>query len=294
MNIRKGTDYTALFYSLNEIVNRELSQMDLYCEIGRVISVRQEKGTAVAAAEYLQAAFPDMSGFSPRNVRRMRDFYRTYENSPNLMSHALNVGWTQNIVIMESCESDAERAWYLQSVMQFQWSKSELTAQIAANAYGDMFLDESSSTCYTDTETEVLEESHGKDFIRLPRQYLPQPHGGVYYEESGEKSWTCKPIRDFICSHQHGGNRESGLPSHPKNAGRAWDLLQRTLSSTAHQCRLRLLRSAHWYGLCKHTEYAPHLRWRFSRQSTPAVGVYRPSRRCGRPMVHPRLQCDLA
>ncbi|MBT9651416.1 DUF1016 family protein, partial [Oscillibacter sp. MCC667] len=35
---------------------------------------------AIAAAEFLQTNFPDRTGFSPRNVRQMRDFYRTYEN----------------------------------------------------------------------------------------------------------------------------------------------------------------------------------------------------------------------
>ena len=33
---------------------------------------------AIAAAEFLQTNFPDRTGFSPRNVRRMRDFYKTY------------------------------------------------------------------------------------------------------------------------------------------------------------------------------------------------------------------------
>ena len=32
----------------------QLPQMELYCEIGRVVSGRSEKGAAVAAAEYLQ------------------------------------------------------------------------------------------------------------------------------------------------------------------------------------------------------------------------------------------------
>ena len=50
--------------------------MELYREIGRLVSGRTEKGAAVAASEYLQATYPAADGFSPRNVRRMRDFYR--------------------------------------------------------------------------------------------------------------------------------------------------------------------------------------------------------------------------
>ena len=50
--------------------------MERYYEIGRPVSDRPEKGSAVAAAEYLTGTYPDVSGFSPRNIRRMREFYR--------------------------------------------------------------------------------------------------------------------------------------------------------------------------------------------------------------------------
>ena len=46
--------------------------MDDICAIGKAIGQRPEKGAAIAAAEFLQANFPDRTGFSPRNVRQMR------------------------------------------------------------------------------------------------------------------------------------------------------------------------------------------------------------------------------
>ena len=53
----------------------QLPQMELYCEIGRLVSGRAEKGAAVAASEYLQMTYPAVEGFSPCNLRRMRAFY---------------------------------------------------------------------------------------------------------------------------------------------------------------------------------------------------------------------------
>ena len=41
---------------------------------------------AVAAASYLSELHPSMAGFSPRNVRRMRDFYRLYSDMPELLN----------------------------------------------------------------------------------------------------------------------------------------------------------------------------------------------------------------
>ena len=63
MNIRKPTDYTAMFAALDALMAAQLPQMELYCEIGRVVSGRAEKGAAVAASEYLQAAYPTAEGF---------------------------------------------------------------------------------------------------------------------------------------------------------------------------------------------------------------------------------------
>ena len=62
MNIRKPTDYTAMFAALDKLMAAQLPQMELYCEIGRVVSGRAEKGAAVAASEHLQATYPTAEG----------------------------------------------------------------------------------------------------------------------------------------------------------------------------------------------------------------------------------------
>lgn len=74
MNVRKPTDYSALYATLDTLMAAAPPQMELYREIGCLISGRPEKGAAVAAAGYLHTVYPDIPGFSPRNLRRMRDF----------------------------------------------------------------------------------------------------------------------------------------------------------------------------------------------------------------------------
>ena len=110
MNVRKPVDYSAMFAALDTLMAADLPQMELYCEIGRLVSGRPEKGAAVAAAEYLCSAYPDASGFSPRNLRRMREFYRTYESAPEMLGEAMTIGWTQNVVIMEAELTPQEQA----------------------------------------------------------------------------------------------------------------------------------------------------------------------------------------
>ncbi len=105
MNIRKSVDYSTMFTALDALMTASLPQMELYCEIGRLVSARPEKGAAVAAAEYFDKSYPDAAGLSPRNLRRMREFFRAYADSPEVLEQAMEIGWTRNMVILEHCQA---------------------------------------------------------------------------------------------------------------------------------------------------------------------------------------------
>lgn len=150
MNIRKPTDYSAMYETLDQLMEAKLPQMELYFEIGRIVCARPEKGAAVMAAEYLQANYPECKGFSPRNLRRMREFYRAYADNPVLRALALKLGWTQNAAILEGCEGSRERAWYLRAALEHRWTKAELLEQIQAGAWLQSTLDEQTDSCYTE------------------------------------------------------------------------------------------------------------------------------------------------
>ena len=124
MNIRKPVDYGTMYRELTARLTQNLLQMDEVYAIGKAISQRPEKGAVVAAAEFLQAKFPDRTGFSPRNVRRMRDFYRTYENNQTLLRLAMKIGWTLNVVIMEAELTREQRISCLRKVASKKLSKN--------------------------------------------------------------------------------------------------------------------------------------------------------------------------
>ena len=151
MNIRKIIDYSEMYEILDMLMAQQLSQMELYCEIGKAVSQRSEKGAAVAASEYLSEQYPDVQGFSPRNLRRMRDFYRAYEGHPAVLLLALQLGWTQNVVILEADLSMELRRWYLLAACRFGWSKAELKEKIDSKAHEVIVLD-------TDEEGHIIVE----------------------------------------------------------------------------------------------------------------------------------------
>ena len=149
MNVRKPVNYGTMYRELAAILAQNLSQMDEVCAIGKAISQRSEKGAAVAAAEFLQANFPDRTGFSPRNVRRMRDFYKVYENDQTLLRLEMKIGWTLNVVIMEAELTRETRKWYLEQARVKKWSKAILLKKLASAAHLEKLLDADADTCYT-------------------------------------------------------------------------------------------------------------------------------------------------
>ena len=236
MNIRKPTDYTAMFAALDALMAAQLPQMELYCEIGRVVSGRSEKGAAVAASEYLQDTYPATEGFSPRNLRRMRAFYATYEESPDIMRLAMNLGWTQNVAILERCGSSEERAWYIRAVLRFGWKKAKLLAAIKSQVWLYSSLDEQAISCYTGKK-EITQESESdeEDTLCVSWKYLPQPHGRVRDEGLSEEGWAGVTVPYRIGSHQPGGDRKRRSPGNPPEAGRRGDRLPVPPSQTGNE-----------------------------------------------------------
>ena len=57
------------------------------------------------------------------------------QSNPDLLSEAAKIGWTQNVVILEQCETEEERRWYIQAVQQFGWSKQQLIKEIVDSAH---------------------------------------------------------------------------------------------------------------------------------------------------------------
>lgn len=119
------------------------SLMELYTLIGRCICRQGEKAFVAHLAETLAIRFPLLKGFSLRNLRRMRDFYRTYANDPALMEKAQSLSWTQNAVILECCESDEQRSFYIRLAAAQNLSKLALMKAIQENAFDILCNEES-------------------------------------------------------------------------------------------------------------------------------------------------------
>lgn len=118
--------------------NRALVQ--LYWDIGRVVLVREQAegwGAKVITrlAEDLSRSFPDMRGFSPRNLRYMRAFADAWPDPEVVQQVVAQIPWGQNLVLMERLRDPAVRVWYAQRVLEQGWSRSVLGMQIDGQAW---------------------------------------------------------------------------------------------------------------------------------------------------------------
>ncbi|GAB3914317.1 hypothetical protein GCM10028803_59550 [Larkinella knui] len=125
-------------------VNREL--IDLYWNVGAYISQKVETsewgdGTVVQLADYLQQQHPDWKGFSYRGLYRMRRFYETYCNAPEVLTAVLSkISWTNHLTILAQCKTPEERQFYLLLTTKERYSSRELERQIAAGIYERVML----------------------------------------------------------------------------------------------------------------------------------------------------------
>ncbi|GET37921.1 protein of unknown function DUF1016 [Microseira wollei NIES-4236] len=78
----------------------------LYWQIGRDILTRQQQqgwGAKVInrLATDLRKAFPEMKGFSPRNLKYMRAFAETYPDEQFVQEVLAQITWYHNIALLE-------------------------------------------------------------------------------------------------------------------------------------------------------------------------------------------------
>ncbi|PSN15473.1 DUF1016 domain-containing protein, partial [filamentous cyanobacterium CCP5] len=119
-------------------VNKEL--ILLYWQIGREILVRQQQegwGAKVIdrLAKDLKREFPEMKGFSPRNLKYMRAFAEAYPDQEIVQRCAAQIPWRHNQVLIDKLNTQPERVWYAQQSLDNGWSRDILVMQIESNLF---------------------------------------------------------------------------------------------------------------------------------------------------------------
>jgi predicted nuclease of restriction endonuclease-like (RecB) superfamily len=119
-------------------VNREL--VLLYWQIGREILAQQAAhgwGARVIErlSEDLRLAFPELKGFSPRNLKYMRAFAEAWPDEQFVQEVLAQITWYHNIAVIEKLDRPVEREWYARKAIANGWSRNILVHQIESRLH---------------------------------------------------------------------------------------------------------------------------------------------------------------
>lgn len=119
-------------------VNAEV--MQLYWQLGRDILDQQGRegwGAKVTdrLAHDLKAAFPEVKGFSPRNLKYMRRFAEAWPDREFVQQLLHKLPWFHLCTLLDKLKDPVQRDWYLRASVQYGWSRSVLVMQIETNAH---------------------------------------------------------------------------------------------------------------------------------------------------------------
>lgn len=113
--------------------NAEL--VNLYWQIGRDILQRQaEQGWGSKVIERLgrdlREAFPEMKGFSARNLKYMRAFAEAWPDGQFVQQVAAQLPWFHLCTLIDKIKTPEQRQWYLHQAVAQSWSRTTLEAHI--------------------------------------------------------------------------------------------------------------------------------------------------------------------
>ena len=159
-------------------VNKEL--VLLYWQIGQDILQRQSQegwGAKVIEklAKDLKAEFPEMKGFSARNLNYMRSFAKAYPDEPIVQQLAAKIPWFHNCMLLDKVKNYDERLWYIQQTIENGWSRAVLEYQIESKLYqrqGQAItnFDQALPQPQSDLAQQILKSPYNFDFLGLGKQ----------------------------------------------------------------------------------------------------------------------------
>ena len=119
-------------------INNEL--LNFYWELGKEITQKQKETKwgdkfLESLSKDLMAEFPDVKGFSLRNLKYIRQWYLFWENGQQAVALITQIPWGHNLVIISKCKNTKEALFYVQKTIENGWSRAVLTHQIESGLY---------------------------------------------------------------------------------------------------------------------------------------------------------------
>ncbi len=159
--------------------------LEFYWQLGSDIVEKQKfsqwgEGFLAQLSQDLIAAFPDVKGFSIRNLQQICQWYRFWspENAITLQAVAqlFQIPWGHNLVIISKCCTPQEALYYVQNTSKYGWSRNVLIHQIESNLYqreGKAISNFANTlpSPQSDLAQQTLKDPYIFDFLSLTQNY---------------------------------------------------------------------------------------------------------------------------
>lgn len=169
--------------------NREL--ISLYFRIGKIISQNKKYGSNFinTLSTSLKLEFPDATGFSPRNLARMRKFYEAYRDLANLPMPLAKLSWSFNCLLLDKIKETDKRIWYANACLANGWSYIILDHQIDCKVY-ERQADNSIKLNNFDASLPLAQGELARDMMKDPYLFEIAGFSERHTEEEVEKAMT--------------------------------------------------------------------------------------------------------
>ena len=156
-------------------VNSEL--VLLYWNIGRrIVAAQRAEGWGEKVVPRLSVdlirAFPEMKGFSPRNLNYMLAFARAWPEEPILQQLVAKLPWGHNVRLLDGIDDPQVRRWYAEQTLANGWSRNVLSLQVKAKLHerqgaAPTNFAERLPSPQSDLAQNILKDPYNFDFLGL-------------------------------------------------------------------------------------------------------------------------------
>lgn len=164
--------------------------LEFYWHLGNDILQKQQdfawgSGFLEQLSKDLSAEFPDIKGFSYRNLRAVKQWVVFWQQlvakldnaiGKQVVSHLTQIPWGQNIAIIQKCKNTDEALFYVNNTLENGISRSVLIHQIESNLYqrsGKAItnFDTTLPPIQSDLAKQITKDPYNFDFLTITDSY---------------------------------------------------------------------------------------------------------------------------
>ena len=88
----------------------------------------------------IRISFPNVKGYSVRNLKYMAKFAKTYPDETFVQQAVAQIPWGHTVVLLDKFSDNTVRNWYIEKTIENGWSRNVLIHQIESGLYGRQVL----------------------------------------------------------------------------------------------------------------------------------------------------------